>query len=56
MHMVKLIAYASRNSKSHEKNYPTRDLKLEAVVFVLNLWIYYLYELYCEFFSDHVTL
>ena len=31
----KMIAYASRKLKSHEKNYPTHDLELAAVVFVL---------------------
>ena len=30
-----VIAYASRKLKSHEKNYPTHDLELAAVVFVL---------------------
>ncbi|WMV45832.1 hypothetical protein MTR67_039217 [Solanum verrucosum] len=32
----KVIAYASRLLKIHEKNYPTQDLELAAVVFCLN--------------------
>ena len=31
----KVIAYASRQLKVHEKNYPTHDLELAAVVFAL---------------------
>ncbi|GKC08478.1 putative reverse transcriptase domain-containing protein [Tanacetum coccineum] len=41
----KVIAYASRQLKVHEKNYTTHDLELEAVVFALNLWRRYLYGL-----------
>ena len=33
----KVIAYASNQLKVHEKNYPTHDLKLAAVVFALKL-------------------
>ncbi|GKE42927.1 putative nucleotidyltransferase, ribonuclease H, partial [Tanacetum coccineum] len=33
----KVIAYASRQLKSHEKNYTTHDLKLGAVVFALKI-------------------
>ena len=43
MQKGKVIAYASRQLKSHEKNYPTHDLELAAVVFVLKLWRHYLY-------------
>ena len=31
----KVIAYASRKLKVHERNYPTHDLELAAVVFSL---------------------
>ena len=34
----KLIAYASRQLKPYEKNYPTHDLDLVAVVFSLKIW------------------
>ena len=33
----KVVAYASRQLKVHEKNYPTHDLELAAVVFALKL-------------------
>ena len=36
------IAYASRKLKPHEKNYPTHDLELAAVVFALRIWRHYL--------------
>nr|GEV58292.1 putative reverse transcriptase domain-containing protein [Tanacetum cinerariifolium] len=39
----KVIAYASRQLKIHEKNYTTRDLELGAVVFAIKIWIHYLY-------------
>jgi len=38
-----VVAYASRQLKVHEKNYPTHDLELVAVVFVLKIWRHYLY-------------
>ncbi|XP_073137715.1 uncharacterized protein [Henckelia pumila] len=40
----KIIAYASRQLKIHEKNYPTHDLELAVVVFALKLWRHYLYD------------
>nr|GEW23926.1 hypothetical protein [Tanacetum cinerariifolium] len=39
----KVIAYASRQLKIHEKNYTTHDLELEAMVFALKIWRHYLY-------------
>nr|XP_009778496.1 PREDICTED: uncharacterized protein LOC104227845 [Nicotiana sylvestris] len=39
----KVIAYVSRQLKAHEKNYPTHDLELAAVVFALKIWHHYLY-------------
>ena len=51
-----VIAYASRQLKSHEKKYPTHDLELAAVVFVLKLWRHYLYGVHCEIFTDHRSL
>ena len=39
----KLVAYASRQLKPHEKNYPMHDLELVAIVFALKIWRHYLY-------------
>ncbi|GKA02724.1 putative reverse transcriptase domain-containing protein, partial [Tanacetum coccineum] len=43
MQRGKVIAYASRQLKIHEKNYTTHDLELGAAVFSLKIWRYYLY-------------
>ncbi|GJV52775.1 putative reverse transcriptase domain-containing protein [Tanacetum coccineum] len=43
MQRGKVIAYASRKLKIHEKNYTTHDLELGAVVFALKIWRHYLY-------------
>ena len=45
-----VIAYVSRHLKVHERNYPTRDLELAAVVFSLKIWRNYLYGIKCEVF------
>ena len=52
----KVVAYASRQLRIHEKNYPTHDLELAAVVFVLKMWRHYLYGARFEVFSDHKSL
>ncbi|GJZ10692.1 putative reverse transcriptase domain-containing protein [Tanacetum coccineum] len=56
MQKEKLIAYASRQLKIHEKNYTTHDLELGAVVFALKIWRHYLYETKCTVFTDHKSL
>ncbi|GKC18533.1 putative reverse transcriptase domain-containing protein [Tanacetum coccineum] len=38
MQREKVIAYASRQLKVHEKNYTTHDLELGSVVFALKIW------------------
>ncbi|CAA0810079.1 Unknown protein, partial [Striga hermonthica] len=38
-----VVAYASRQLKTHEQNYPTHDLELAAVVHALKIWRHYLY-------------
>ncbi|GJT57507.1 putative reverse transcriptase domain-containing protein [Tanacetum coccineum] len=43
MQNEKVIAYASRQLKIHEKNYTTHNLELGAVVFALKIWRHYLY-------------
>ncbi|XP_070025756.1 uncharacterized protein [Nicotiana sylvestris] len=44
----RVIAYASRHLKPHEKNYPVHDLKLPAIVHALKTWRHYLYGVSCE--------
>ncbi|GJT58404.1 putative reverse transcriptase domain-containing protein [Tanacetum coccineum] len=56
MQNEKVIAYASRQLKIHDKNYTTHDLELGAVVFALKLWRHYLYETKCTMFTDHKSL
>nr|GEV37319.1 hypothetical protein [Tanacetum cinerariifolium] len=43
MQRGKVIAYASRQLKIHEKNYTTHDLELGGIVFALKTWRHYLY-------------
>ncbi|RDX69439.1 Retrovirus-related Pol polyprotein from transposon 17.6, partial [Mucuna pruriens] len=52
----KVVAYTSRQLKVHERNYPTHDLELAAVVFTLKIWRHYLYGSKFEVFSDHKSL
>lgn len=52
----RVIAYASRQLKPYEHNYPTHDLELAAVVFALKIWRHYLYSETCEIFIDHKSL
>ncbi|KAA3470343.1 reverse transcriptase [Gossypium australe] len=42
--------------KLHEKNYPTHDLELAAIVFALKIWRHYLYGEKCRIFTDHKSL
>ncbi|GJT21545.1 putative nucleotidyltransferase, ribonuclease H [Tanacetum coccineum] len=52
----KVIAYASRQLKPYEVNYPTHDLELAVVVFALKIWRHYLYGEACDIFTDHKSL
>ncbi|GKF69267.1 putative reverse transcriptase domain-containing protein, partial [Tanacetum coccineum] len=56
MQREKVIAYASRQLKIHEKNYTTHDLELGAVVFALKIWRHYLYGTKYTVFTDHKSL
>ena len=51
-----MVAYASRKLKPHEKNYPTHDLELAAIVFALKIWRHYLYGEKCFIYTDHKSL
>nr|GEW33387.1 putative reverse transcriptase domain-containing protein [Tanacetum cinerariifolium] len=56
MKREKVIAYASRQLKVHERNYTIHDLELGSVVFALKIWRHYLYGTRCTVFTDHKSL
>ncbi|KAA0064197.1 ty3-gypsy retrotransposon protein [Cucumis melo var. makuwa] len=56
MQQGRVVAYASRQLKSHEQNYPTHDLELAAVVFALKIWRHYLYGEKIQIFTYHKSL
>nr|GFC69480.1 putative reverse transcriptase domain-containing protein [Tanacetum cinerariifolium] len=56
MQREKVIDYASRQLKIHDKNYTTHDLELGLVVFALKIWRHYLYETKCTVFTHHKSL
>ena len=52
----RVIAYGGRQLRVHEKNYPTHDLKLAAIVFALKSLRHYLLGERFELFTDHKSL
>ncbi|KAG8483033.1 hypothetical protein CXB51_021970 [Gossypium anomalum] len=52
----KVVAYASRQLKPHEGNYPTHDLELAAVIFALKIWRHYLYGERSVLYMDNKSL
>jgi hypothetical protein len=48
----RVIAYASRALRPHEKNYPIHDLELAAVVHALKLLRHYLMGNHCNIYTD----
>ena len=52
----KVVAYASRQLRKHEENYPTHDLELAAVVHALKIWRHYLIGNKCDIYTDHKSL
>src|SRR5262249_38028824 len=52
----KVIAYASRQLRKHEVNYPTHDLEMATVIFALKIWRHYLYGEKYEIYTDHKSL
>jgi hypothetical protein len=42
--------------KIHEKNYPTHDIELAAMVHALKTWRHYLYGQKCDIYTDHKSL
>jgi hypothetical protein len=51
-----VIAYASRQLRKHELNYPTHDLELAAVVHALKIWRHYIMGTKCQVYMDHKSL
>jgi hypothetical protein len=51
-----VIAYASRQLRKHELNYPTHDLELAAVVHALKIWRHYIMGTKCQIYVDHKSL
>ncbi|GJX47422.1 putative reverse transcriptase domain-containing protein [Tanacetum coccineum] len=56
MQRGRVIAYALRQLKTHEKNYTTHDLELGAVVFALKIQRHYLYGTKSVIYTDHKSL
>jgi ribonuclease HI len=56
MQQGKVIAYVSRQLKDHERNYPTHDLELAAIVYALKIWRHYLFGEKVEIYTDHHSL
>ena len=52
----KIVAYTSRQLKPYEQNYPTHNLELVAVIFVLKIWRHFLFGETCEIFINHKVL
>ena len=52
----RVVAYGSRQLKNHEKNYPTHDMELAAIVFALKIWRHYLYDEEFEVYSNQKSL
>ncbi|WVZ80833.1 hypothetical protein U9M48_028280 [Paspalum notatum var. saurae] len=52
----KVIAYASRQLRKHEVNYPTHDLELAAIMHALKIWRHYLFGNRCEIYTAHKSL
>ena len=52
----RLIAYASRALRNHEKNYPTYDLELATVIHALKLWRHHLMGTHCNIYTNHKSL
>ena len=52
----RVVAYASRQLRKHELNYPTHDPELAVVVHALKIWRHYLIGHKCEIYTDHKSL
>jgi hypothetical protein len=52
----RVVAYASRQLRKYEVNYPTHDLELAVVVHALKIWRHYLMGKRCDLHIDHKSL
>ncbi|XP_070019705.1 uncharacterized protein [Nicotiana sylvestris] len=52
----RVIAYALRELKPQEKNYPVHDLDLAAIVHAWKIWRHYFYDVSCESISMTTVL
>jgi hypothetical protein len=52
----KVVAYASRQLRKHELNYPTHDLELAAVDHALKIWRHYLIDHKSDIYTNHKSL
>jgi hypothetical protein len=52
----KVVAYASRQLRKHELNYPTHDLKLAKVFHALKIWRHYLIGHKSDIYTNHKSL
>jgi hypothetical protein len=51
-----VIAYASRQLRKHELNYPTHDLELASVLHALKIWRHYIMGTKCQVYTNHKSL
>ena len=56
MQQGKVIAFASRQLKVHEKNFPTHDVESEVMVFDLKIWRHYFYGVHVYVYNDYKSL
>jgi hypothetical protein len=56
MQVGHVVAYASRQLRKHEGNYPTHVLNLAVMVHALKIWKHYIIDKRCEVYSDHKSL
>jgi len=56
MQKDRVVAYASRQLKPHELNYPIHDPELAIAIFALKMWKHYLCGVGCEIYTNHNSL
>ena len=52
----RVVSYASRQLRPHERNYATHDLELAAVVHALKTWRHFLIGNRSDVYTDHKSL